>query len=358
MKGLLGESTVDVDGVRACLSDALDRLARFGATSPTFTELVGVMREHTVGGKLVRPQLVDLGYRAVKSTPATGAEREAVERLGAAFELLHTALIVHDDVIDRDTLRRGKPTLAEQYRQRLEAAGVPATDSAHAGASVAVIGGDALLTEALRLAATSAGLGERAGAVAAVVFDSATAAAAGELDDVLLSLHRHTGEEPEVERILVMQRLKTAGYSFEAPLRAGALIAGADEATAATLAEAGADLGVAYQVVDDLLGVFGSPEDTGKSAAGDLREGKATVVTAHGRRDPRIRALLEAAPVSAEDLDAAREALDEGGSRAHALTVARDLVRRGQDLLDTLEMGPTERAQFAAACHAILHRRS
>ncbi|MCR8675771.1 polyprenyl synthetase family protein, partial [Micrococcus sp. HG099] len=177
-----------------------------------------------------------------------------------------------------------------------------------AGTAVALIGGDVLLVEALRLAMTCTPDPGRAAPVAAVVLDAATASAAGELEDVLLGLARHTGEEPEPERILAMQRLKTAHYTVSAPLRAGALLAGADPDVAAGLGEAGADLGVAYQVVDDVLGVFGAPEQTGKSADGDLREGKATVLTAHGRRDPAVRALLDAGPATPEELEAARRA--------------------------------------------------
>ncbi|PZP19983.1 MAG: geranylgeranyl pyrophosphate synthase [Kocuria rhizophila] len=345
-------------GVVAELTAALGRAAGHAPHSAAFAELLDSLRAHAGTGKLIRPRLVELGWRAAASGPVPPAERPAVDRLGAAFELLHTALLVHDDVIDRDPLRRGEPTVHEATRRRLAARGVPREEAAHAGVSVAVIAGDVLLTEAFRLAMTCTQDPRRAAPVAAVVLDAATASAAGELEDVLLGLSRHTGEEPEPERILAMQRLKTADYTVCAPLRAGALLAGADPDVAAGLGEAGADLGVAYQVVDDVLGVFGSPEETGKSADGDLREGKATVLTAHGRRDPAVRALLDAGPATPEQLDAARRALEAAGAREHALAVAARLGERARERIAALPLDEAVRAEFADACHAVLTRRS
>ncbi|MDX2341678.1 polyprenyl synthetase family protein [Micrococcus sp. M4NT] len=338
------------------LDEALTHAASRAPDSAAFAGLVETLRAPVAGGKLVRPQLVDLGYRAAAGGPVPPADRAAVDRLGAAFELLHTALIVHDDVIDRDTVRRGRPTVAEEHRVRLAAAGVPAGEDAHAGLSMAVIAGDALLAEALHLAVTCTPDPVRAVPVAVVVMDAATATAAGELEDVLLGLSRHTGDEPDLARILAMQRLKTARYSFEAPLRAGALLAGSSEEFAAALADVGADLGVAYQVVDDVLGVFGSPAATGKSAAGDLREGKATVVTAHGRRDPAVRALLDRAAASPGAVDAARRGLEGAGAREHARSVAAELVERGRARLAALPLGTAERSELEAACRAVLER--
>lgn len=350
--------------VRAELDAVFDARPLGGSAPASFDLLWDRLRAHTAGGKLVRPRLVDLGWR----TAASRADPAEAARLGAALELLHVALLVHDDVIDRDELRRGRPTLAEEYRRDLAAAGVPAGEDLHLGRSVAVIAGDVLLTEAFRLAVACTPDPVRAGRVSAVVFQAATAAAAGELEDVMLSLHRHTGEHPGPERILDMERLKTASYSFEAPLRAGALLGGAAPEHAAALAEAGALLGVAYQVVDDVLGLAGDPAVTGKAAGADLREGKATLLTAHGRRDPAVRAALEAlarAERSGAGLAAlsaavgrARAALLAAGAVEHAAATAQALVDRARTLLDSLPLAPAVRDEFAATCHHVLHRES
>lgn len=336
----------------------------------TFHVLWQRLRAQTEGGKLLRPRLVDLGHRTVGGAANPGAreggEAAAVARLGAAFELLHAALIVHDDVIDRDVLRRGRPTLAEVYRAEAAQVGAPAGEDVHLGRSVGVIAGDVLLTEAFRLAVTCHPDPARGSVVAPGVFRAATASAAGELEDVLFTLHRRAGDHPDPNRIFTMGRLKTAAYTFEEPLRAGALLAGAAPEHADALAEVGALLGVAYQVIDDVLGLTGDPARTGKAADADLREGKATVLTAHGRQDPVVREALkrvDRAERSGDDLaelsaavHAARAALVAAGSVDHAADVAADLVDRARTLLASLDLPPAERAEFAATCHHILHR--
>jgi len=379
--GLAGAGPDDAGRARAAVRAELDRVFSdppLCAEAPdSFHVLWARLREAVSGGKLVRPRLVDLGWRTVRRAPASSgvpaggtAEEEAadlrsVARVGAAFELLHAALIVHDDVIDRDDLRRGRPTVAEQYRRDAVRDGVPAGEAEHVGRSAGIIAGDLLLTAAFRLAAAS-GARVHAAEAAESVFRAASAAAAGELEDVLLALHRHTGDHPEAGRILTMERLKTAGYSFEEPLRAGALLAGADPAHAEALAEAGALLGVAYQVVDDVLGIAGDPAVTGKPHDADLREGKATLLTAHGRRDPRARAALDRVARAerhgeglrelAAAVAEARAALVDAGSVEHALGVAEELVDQARALLDALPMAPAERAEFAATCGQILQR--
>lgn len=347
-----------LSGLTAELDAALRHAAAQAPGSAAFAELLDSLHVHVGAGKLIRPRLVELGWRLATADPVPPSGRAAVDRLGAAFELLHTALLVHDDVIDRDVLRRGQPAVHASARHRLEARGVPAADAAHAGVAVALIAGDVLLTQAFRLAATCAADTARAAEAAAVVFDAAAVTAAGELEDVLLGLSRHTGEEPDPDRILAMQRLKTAHYTVGAPLRAGALLAGADPDLARAMGEAGADLGAAYQVIDDVLGVFGDPGETGKSADGDLREGKATVLTAHGRRIPAVRALLDAGPATPADIEAARRALEAAGAREHALDVAAELTVRARERIAALPLDETVRAEFADACHAVLTRRS
>lgn len=321
------------------------------------------LRDLAADGKLVRPALVDLGYRTVR--PGAGGPPEVV-RLGIAFELLHAALLVHDDVIDRDRLRRGRPTVAEQFRRDAVQAGAPEQEAAQLGVSAGVIGGDVLLTQALRLAASCSADPAVNAVVAPVVFDAATQAAAGELEDVLFSLHRYGEDHPDAERILAMERRKTAGYSFEAPLRSGALLAGASAEHAGALAAAGSKLGVAYQVIDDVLGTFGDPRETGKPADTDLREGKATVLTCHARSDAGARdALARVAAAEAHGLDAlasavaeARTALRASGAVEYATGLAAELVAEARHLIGSLGLGPREQEDFAAACHHILHRKA
>lgn len=323
-------------------------------TTPAFTTLWSRLQDQVRGGKLVRPRLTLLAWSAF-AAPDSPEQSDAV-RLAAAFELLHAALIVHDDVVDRDHIRRGEPTVAEKYRQDIAATGAPEDEALHLGRSAAIIAGDVLLTGAFRLVSTCAPGTERGQAVAAVVFDAATQAAAGELEDVLLSLHRFTPPHPEVEQILTMERLKTASYSFEAPLRAGALLAGADEQTAEQLAQVGSHLGVAYQVIDDLLGTFGDPSLTGKSTTADLREGKATVLTAHGVGQPEVQRQMLAWADGSGTVEQVRTALEHSGAPEQATLIATELVEQARAGLDRLQLPAGIRAELDSLCHDVLHR--
>lgn len=349
--------------VTAALQDVFTHQPLGQRATPGFRQLWTRLQEQVAGGKLIRPRLTLLAWTAFADGNRTDqpgardddADADAV-RLAAAFELLHSALLIHDDVVDRDHIRRGQPTVAERYRQDIEAVGAPEEEALHLGRSAAIIAGDVLLTTAYRLVSTCAPGTKRGQAVAAVVFDAATQAAAGELEDVLLSLHRFTPPHPDVEQILTMERLKTASYSFEAPLRAGALLAGAPAETADRLAEAGSHLGVAYQVIDDLLGTFGDPERTGKSTTADLREGKATVLTAHGSTQPAVIQSLRDWAEGRGTVEQVRTALEQAGAPEHAAQVAAELVDRARTVLDGLDLPEPARQQLHELCADVLHR--
>ena len=179
------------------------------------------------------------------------------------------------------------------------------------------------------------------------------ASAAGELEDLLFSL---APDAAELQEVLDMERLKTAAYSFEAPLKAGALLAGAAPAQAAALAGVGRRIGVAYQVVDDVLGTFGEPATTGKSVESDLREGKRTVLTAYAAGQVEFEAALAAFRRGEAGLDRVRQALRRGGAEAHALDLAAGLVSAALELTAALELDPPLRTELTRICNHILTR--
>lgn len=288
-----------------------------------YLQLWDELEANTVGGKRFRPRMVFAAYDALG-----GTDSEAAACIGAAFELLHTALIVHDDVIDRDFTRRGAPNLAGAYRDRALASGATDAAAEHRGISAAVIAGDLALFNAYRLIDRS-GVGDVVrGRLVEVMDDALFASAAGELIDVDFSF---MPEVPRVDDILTMERLKTAVYSFECPLQAGAILAGASEETVATLGDFGRDIGIAYQLVDDLLGVFGAEEETGKTTVGDLREGKRTVLIAYATSAPGwddLAPLLGKPDLSDDEADILRAHLTACGAKSFAEGLARYYANR------------------------------
>lgn len=325
-------------------------MVRAKAYSPAFGAMWEQMADATLGGKWMRPKLVYLAYGAFG-----GGNWRAGAELAAAFEVLHAALLVHDDVIDRDFVRRGVPTMGAAYRDMAATLGQEPADAEHAGFAAAIIAGDLLLTGSLRLAGTAAKNHPNNALILGSVHEAIFASAAGELDDLLFSLGGLAAQLPDV---LKMERLKTAVYSFETPLRAGALLAGESVATADALATVGRDIGIAYQVIDDVLGTFGESAETGKSVDSDLREGKRTILTTYAADSPEFAAVLESFRNGQAQTEELREVLHQIGAEKFAVELAQSLVNDALGRAVELELPPALYAELSNICDYVLTRRN
>ncbi|PKH40962.1 geranylgeranyl diphosphate synthase, type II [Nocardioides alpinus] len=314
---------------------ALQRLLEAGrvralATDPEHARLWDALVCATEGGKRFRPSLVVALHEALG-----GALPEAAVEVGAAVELLHTSLVIHDDVIDGDHLRRGRLNVSGTFRDIAAEAGADPGAAAGYGRTAAILAGDLALAAAVRAIATC-------GAPTEVVhrlldlFDAALhTTAAGELADVRLSLGVSAAT---LRESLAMEEQKTSAYSFALPLQAGAVLAGADEATTARLGEAGRVLGVAFQLTDDLVGVFGDPTQSGKSATCDLRTGKQTPLLVHARTTPEW---TQISPYVGRDLEPdelarVQDMLGTCGSRSFVEDLAAGHLAAAREVIDGL----------------------
>ncbi|OAV60525.1 polyprenyl synthetase family protein [Enteractinococcus helveticum] len=243
-----------------------------GAATPNMAKLWRRISQAMQGGKRTRPMLVNLGYQVVSDD----ADPRTIE-IGCAFELLHTALVMHDDIIDQDFIRRGHPTLSAHYRDAALAQGKSTAAAEHIGNAAALLAGDALIAAAIQVLTTACTQLANGEQIIEVFHAAIQHSAAGEFDDVLFSAHL---ESATLDDVLCMHRLKTAAYSFEAPLVSGALLAGASDDVVGQLGRFANLLGSCYQIIDDVLGTFGDEAQTGKPNDSDLREGKMTVLIA------------------------------------------------------------------------------
>jgi geranylgeranyl diphosphate synthase type II len=353
MDGLGARSAERQQHVDAVL-DRFFSLAR-GRAAPLgerYVQLWESLEANTTGGKRFRPRMVMAAYDALG-----GTDHEVAASVGAAFELLHTALIVHDDVIDRDYTRRGMPNIAGTYRDLALLSGADERAAEHRGISVAVIAGDLALSGAHRLveeSGVSAGVRSR---LLQLMDHALFASAAGELIDVEFAV---SDEVPAVDDILTMERLKTAVYSFECPLQAGAILAGASEALVDTLGQFGREIGIAYQVVDDVLGVFGVEAETGKTTLGDLREGKRTVMISYATSMPEwegVRSRFGREDLCETDAAAMREVLERSGAKAFADGLARYYGNRAIARLAEPHVPAQLREELLPLASSVLGRR-
>ncbi len=341
--------------MNSCTADeALGRLLdegrhRAAAIDPDHVRLWEALASAAEGGKRFRPALLRSAHDALGGALA----REASE-VGAALELMHTALVIHDDVIDGDDVRRGRPNVSGTFHARALADGADETDAANYGRTAAILAGDLALTTAVRAVATCGAPVDVVGRLLDLFDEALHTTAAGELADVRLTLDLAPASLAES---VAMEANKTGAYSFALPLQSGAVLAGADETTISRLGEAGTVLGVAFQLVDDLIGVFGDTALSGKSSTGDLRTRKQTPLLVHARSTPeweQIRLHL-GREIDDAELAEVRRLLTTSGSRRFVEELAEAQIASARavfdglglslDFLDAMTTSPTELAE-------------
>jgi geranylgeranyl diphosphate synthase type I len=264
-----------VDAELAAFVD--DRARSLAPAGPDLVPLITAARDFVLtGGKRLRPTFAYWGWRSVHDEPD---DDRGLITAAASLELLHACALVHDDVMDASATRRGRPAAHARFAgAHRDAAWTGDPDSY--GVAAAIVLGDLLLSWSDALFA-SACLDARFVRRARAVFDDMRQfVMAGQFLDVLVQARRAFSADEALHVI----EFKTSKYTIEGPLHLGAAIGGAPPEVFAALTAYGLPLGEAFQLRDDLLGVFGDPSETGKPAGDDLREGKQTLLTALAQR--------------------------------------------------------------------------
>lgn len=301
-----------------------------------FREVLG---EFLKGGKRIRPLLTIIGWRAAGGAP----DSEFVVRVAASLEMFHAFALIHDDIMDDSATRRGRPTV---HRILMGAERNERTE--RFGTSAAVLLGDLAFTWSDELLHTAQLTLEQFRSILPLISEMRTEVMLGQYMDL-----RATGElTDDVAATLAVNRYKTAKYTIERPLHIGAALAGAGPDVMAACTAYALPLGEAFQLRDDLLGVYGDVRDTGKSHLDDLRAGKNTTLVALALREggaaraARLRALI-----GDPHLD------DSGAEEIRALfaaTGARDAVERMIDDRYHQALRALETAPFAAEATTVL----
>ncbi len=263
------------DALGARLDDVvatrIDRLGALDSRSAVLGEVLGDLLARSA--KRLRPAFVHWGHVAAGGD---GAASDVLD-LAAAVELLHTFALVHDDVIDRSPTRRGGPAA----HTRLAGAGADG-DRAWFGASAAIVAGDLAFVWADELVDAACAGAEHAAAVRQAYTTLRTEVIVGQYLDLHVS-NQPAGEDAAGADPLRVALLKSGRYTVTRPLELGARLAGAGDTVLAPLLAYGDAAGIAFQLRDDVLGVFGDESATGKDAFGDLREGKRTLLVVRAR---------------------------------------------------------------------------
>ena len=334
-----------------------DRRAEAAYIGTDYDGMIGVLEDFVLrGGKRLRPLFAYWGYRAVTPSPGDPVDDEIL-RLFSALELLHACALVHDDVIDDSATRRGMPTahvhFAELHRDRGWRGSAD-----QFGRSAAILLGDLSLVWADDIVAEVNLPPDGQRRVRRVWSDIRTEVLGGQyLDIVAESSGAHS-----IASAMNVNTYKTASYTVSRPLQMGAAAAADRPDVQAAFHDLGNDLGVAFQLRDDVLGVFGDPAVTGKPSGDDLRSGKRTVLLAEAveraeQSDPAAAEVLRSS-IGTDLSDTQVRELCSVIESVGALAAVEDrialLTRRGLDVLDQASInaparrGLTELAGLAA----------
>ncbi len=316
-------------------------------------EMLELIKEYTLrGGKRIRAALIYYGYRLFKDN-----KLDQVIKASMCIELIQSYLLIHDDIMDRDSLRRGKPTMHKMYEAYHTEENLK-DNKEHFGASMAIIAGDICCHMANEILA-DINLEDRYKLAAIkhmnrLIMDVIN----GQALDVLSEVN----DDTKVETVFKIHKLKTSRYTIEAPLVIGALLAGASKDDIETLSRYSVPLGQAFQIQDDILGVFGDEKNLGKPIGSDITEGKKTLLTlkayeaADEEQKKRLDYCIGNKNITVQDIEDFKKIIEITGSKEYSLNIAKELIEKANKNLKELEANQEAKEFLIGIADYILRR--
>jgi geranylgeranyl diphosphate synthase type I len=311
---------------------------------------IPVLKEYCLRpGKRIRPLLVIAAYEGYCGRNASAA----VIDIAASAEIMHASFLVHDDIIDRAQTRRGLPTMDRLLQKKFFSDHNPLV-----GHDCGIVYGDLLIFAAMELVSSAAIDAQIKVSVMNEVLDIYRRTAWGQALDTVSSKPASFSAEDTAPSAI--SEMKTAYYTIAGPLRTGLFLSGRhSEDEAEKLTRASVPLGIAFQLRDDLLGVFGSAEKTGKSPDSDLAEGKYTLlvqdaVLSMGDAERKMFAeLFSKTEPTAPDIAMMRLLIVKSGARERALREVQSLVSAARERIDALSIGGPGKEFLCGLCGLI-----
>ena len=304
------------------------------------------------GGKRLRPISLIMAYYAVRE-PSENELRELI-KAALSVELLHNASLIHDDIIDQDVLRRGKPTFHVMYEMKFKHLG---SQSKIYGIAFGILGGDELFNLGFMILSR---VKLRNVLEAIQAYSKAfTEIVNGEILDLTLSTLNL--EEISIKEYLHMVELKTGGL-FKASLIIGSILAGADKQIVDGLAEYARNMAIAFQIRDDILDIFGEEKKLGKPIGSDIREKRPSIINLlainmlKGEALKEFKSLL-GRDLTREDIERARKILRSEGILKAALEQAEKHMKKAIEIIDNLNIKDEAKEYFKDLAQFVITRK-
>ncbi len=317
-------------------------------------DMVKALEDFTMrGGKRIRAAMIYYGYTAFSQD-----DLDEVIKACICIELIQSFFLIHDDIIDKDDLRRGGPTLHKMFED-YHVKNFKLKSPEHFGRSMAMLVGDLAGSISNELFA-DIGLPDKNKLAAIIELNKMESVVVfGESLDILSELR----EELTKEDLLKVNRYKTSSYTFDSPLRIGALLAGADENQIKPLHEYGMNLGMAFQIQDDILGLFGDQEIFGKPIGSDFREGKTTLLSHKtlelSDQEDRdfVKSMLGKEDITAEEIEKLKTIVKGCGSLDYSIDLTKELIKKAKSSIKGIEINDASRMFLLKAADYIINRK-
>lgn len=320
-----------------------EKLKQANKIDPLAKEAVEMIADFVIaGGKRLRPALMYYGHLG-----AGGTNSDKIVKASMSIELTHTFLLIHDDIIDRDESRHGVRTIHERYKTIAKKI-FPLTNAERFGNSMAMLAGDMASSMnydiLLKSEFPSKNIVKALDRLQEIVYVTIS----GEMVDVVLEARGSATEED----IMRMYKGKTARYTFEGPLHLGASLAGADGDFFEKISAYSIPIGIAFQIRDDILGIFGKQKKLGKPVGSDIIEGKQTILVVKalemGSKEERkkLKNLLGKNDISLEEIELFREIIKKTGSLDYAHDLSNKFVQEALLALTKTDLANKEAEQF------------
>jgi len=295
-----------------------------------------VLRE----GKRLRPIFLIASYNGYAKK--RGRMEPSIYYVSTCIELLHNFMLIHDDIIDRSALRRGKPTM---HRLLMKAHRQPGGE--RLGQDLAIIAGDIVYALAIDAFLSIHENPKRKERALKYFIQTAVFTAMGEFIDTLHGVKKI--QDVTEKEIFLSYALKTARYTFDCPLVVGAILAGAPSKDIKALARFGLLIGEAFQIQDDIIGVFDTERNIGKSVLSDIAESKKTILVSHAYRHlppaqrKKFLSRFRQSKTTHADLLAIRQSFIQAGSLAYSFQKIEERLTEARTILQKLKLRPKYR---------------